>query len=84
MRDFGSKYSKRRPTKDHGQEPATKNNFNRKQENNGIVQHTFDDIILQDNKKLSMEEEAHEKIYSDADKSDLYEIDNMSLDEKKK
>ena len=57
--DFGSKYSKIRPTKDRVQDHATKNKFNREQENNDIYHHEFDEIILQDNKKLSVEDESN-------------------------
>ena len=53
--DFGFKYSKSRPTKNRWHEPAAKKKFIRKQENNAIVQHEVDDIILQDDKELSAE-----------------------------
>ena len=51
---FGSKYSKIRLTKDHGQEPATNKIFNINQEKNAIVHHSVHQIILQDKTKLSM------------------------------
>ena len=51
--EFGSKYSKRRPTKDRGQEPEKMKKFNRKQENISVVHHAVDEIILQENNKLS-------------------------------
>ena len=54
-KDFVSKYSKSRPTKDRGQEPVDENKFNRNQENNAIVQNSVDDILLQENMKLSVE-----------------------------
>ena len=57
--------------------------FNRQQYNNAIVLNELDQIILQDNIKLSVEEKAHENINSEFDKNDLYEIDNMDLDENK-
>ena len=44
---FFSKYFKINPTKEHSTEPTTKNNFGIQQENNSIVQHLFDEIILQ-------------------------------------
>ena len=44
--DFGSKYSKISPTKDCRQEPATKKKSGRQQDNNSIVQHAVDEIIL--------------------------------------
>ena len=53
--DFGFKYSKIRPTKDRGQEPAKTKIFNRNQENNAIVQHAVDDTILKENTQLSVE-----------------------------
>ena len=77
---FGDKYSKIRPTKDHGHEPATKNKFNRQKEKNYIVNHAVDEIILQDNNKGSDEYESHENIDSKINENDLYDIDNMSLD----
>ena len=45
---FGSKYSKIRLTKDHGQEPATNKKFNINPEKNAIVHHSVHQIILQD------------------------------------
>ena len=59
------------------------NRFNKNQENNATVQHAFDKIILQDNEKLSAEDEAYENINSEIDENYLYKIDNMSLYEKK-
>ena len=49
---FGSKYSKSM-TKDSMQNPTKTNKFNRKQEKHGIVQNAVDEIILQENNKLS-------------------------------
>ena len=42
--DFGSKYSKIRPTKDSGHKTTFKKNV-RKKENNSIVQHAVDEIL---------------------------------------
>ena len=39
---------------------------------------------MQENNKVSAEEEAHENIESELDEDDLYHIDKMSLDEKNK
>ena len=80
---FGSNYYKSRPSNNHGQEPATRKKFNRHKENNDIVNHEVDDIILQKNNKASSEYEAHENIDDEVDENDLYQIDNMSLDDKK-
>ena len=57
--------------------------INRHQENNDVVQHVVNYIIFQQNKKLSVEDESHENINSKVDENYLYEIDDMSLDEKK-
>ena len=81
--DFGSKYYKIRPTKDHRHDPAFKKTVNRHQQNNYIVQHSVDEIILQDNEKLNAEYESHGNIDSEIGDNNIYEIDNMSLDERK-
>ena len=49
--DFGSKYSKSRTTKDRRQKPEKMKKFNRKKDNNAIVQHAVDEIILHENMK---------------------------------
>ena len=59
------------------------NIFNRNKQKNDIVQHAVDEITLQENRKLSVEEKARENTDSEVDENYLYEIDNMSLDEKK-
>ena len=43
----------------------------------------MDEIILQKNIKLSVEEKARKNIDSEVDENYLYNIDNISLDEKK-
>ena len=57
--------------------------FNINQENNAMVQHAVDEIILRDNNKLSAEYEAHENINDEINEDNLYEIDNMSIEENK-
>ena len=44
--DFGAKYAKDKPTKDHGNHPISRKTFNRPQENNNIVNNVVDVIIL--------------------------------------
>ena len=44
---FGFKYYKSRPTKDPGNDPATRNKFNIQQEKNYIVNCEVEEIILQ-------------------------------------
>ena len=53
--DFGSNYSKVRPTKYQRQETTIKKKYGRQQENNAIVQHAVDDIFLQDKEKIKGE-----------------------------
>ena len=64
---FGSKYTKSRPTKELRKEPV----FNKKvviqQDNNDIIQHEIDYIILQEKEKLSMKYERHDNIYDEVD-----------------
>ena len=44
--------------------PRLKNKFNRHQEENAIVNHVVDEILLQEDNKISAEAEAHENIES--------------------
>ena len=57
--------------------------FNRQKQNNDIVNHEVDDIILQENSKVSAEAEAQESIYSEIEEKDLYNMNDMSIDENK-
>ena len=66
---------------DHGQEPAKIKKLNKKQENNAMSQHAVDEIILQENNKLSAQYETHDNIDSKTNKDNLYDIDIMNLDE---
>ena len=72
--DFGSKNSKIRITKDHGHYPTTRKEFNIQKENNDIVNHAADEILLQENNKLSAESESNENIESDIDENDINQI----------
>ena len=40
-------------------------------------------MLLQENNKVSAEEEAHKNIEFYFDENDMYQIDNMSLEDKK-
>ena len=51
--DFGSKYAIIMPTKDHGHNPANINKFNSQKENNDIFNSAVDEILLQENQKVS-------------------------------
>ena len=79
--DFGSNYAKIRPNKDHRHDPATNKNFGRHQDNNDIVQHAVNEIILQ-KKKITVKDETHKNIDDEVYEDNLYSLDKMSLDEK--
>ena len=51
-----------RPTKDRRHDPATRNKFNIQKDNNDIVNHAVDEILLQENNKVSAESEIYENI----------------------
>ena len=68
---------------DRGHDTTNRKEFNRQQENNYIVNHALDEILLRENNKVSAEAEAHENIEAKLDYNNLYQIDNMSLDETK-
>ena len=74
MGDFGSKYVKSTPTKDRGNDTVPRNKFNIQQENNDIVNSAVDEILLNENQKLSAAKEAPEKIESNFDENELYQI----------
>ena len=80
--DFGTKYAKFRLTKDHRKDPATRKKFGINQENNAIVQHAVDEIILQEKKILSVKYETHENIDYEFNEDELYRFDKTSLDYK--
>ena len=68
--NFGSKYAKSRPNKELRQDPANKNKVEIQQDNNYIVQHAVDEIILQE-KNAKCKYETHENIDSEVDEYDL-------------
>ena len=82
LRNFCSKYFKRRPNKYCIQEPSPQKEFFRQQYNNSIVQNSVDELILQENKKLGVKYETHENIYDELDEDEIYDIYKMSLDDK--
>ena len=56
--------------------------FGVKKENNAIIQHAVDEIILQDNEKLSVKFETHENNDDEVKEDELYKLDKMILGEK--
>ena len=77
--DFGYKYVKIIPTKDHGHDLVPRNKFNKHQENNTIRISAVDEILLNENQKVSAAKESAENIESDFDDKEHYNIDNMRL-----
>ena len=56
--------------------------FIMQQDKNTVNQHAVDEIILQEKEQLSVKDETHENINDELYEYDLYELDQMSLDEK--
>ena len=83
MGDFGFKYAKTSPTKDCENNPVKINKCNRQQDNNDIVNSVSDEILLNENQKVSAEKGSHESIVYNFDESELYHINKMSLDDTK-
>ena len=48
-----------------------------------MVQHTVDEIILQEKQKLSVKDETHDNIDDKVDEDELYNLDKTILDENK-
>ena len=71
---------KKRPTKDRRHNTLPRYNFNIQQDNNAIVKNSGNEIILQENQKVSANKGAHENIESNIDEKKLYQIDDMSLE----
>ena len=82
--DFGSKYAKTRHTNNRGHNHKNINEYTRQQYNNTIVNSAVDEIILQENNKVSAGTEAQKIIESEFDENSLYRIDNMSLEKKRR
>ena len=83
LKDFGSKYSKISPTKDQVHDPVAWNKFKRQKQNDDNVNNAVDEIIKNNNIKVSVVAEAHENIESEIYENDKSLTWNMSLDEKK-
>ena len=49
---------------------------------NDIVNSTVDEILTQENNKVSTVKETYENVEYDFDENKLYRIDNMSLDDR--
>ena len=77
--DFGTKYSKSRPTKGDGSSTVLRECFNKQQENKSIVDNAVDEIILT-LRVSATNHEAPEFLDSDYDVNNFYQVEKMSLD----
>ena len=81
--DFCAKYAKGNHTKDHGDNPVPRNKFIRQKGNNSIVNNAVDEVILHETKKVSVVEEAPEFLEYYYDENELYQVENISLEDTK-
>ena len=79
------KYVRGRYFKERRKNPTPNEKVGNKQQENSMVQHAVDEIILQEIEKenFSVKNETHEKIDDEVEKYQLYDPDKLSLDEKK-
>ena len=84
MGEFGTKYAASQPTKNHGRNTIPKKWFHKKQENHAIIYNMVDELHMFESKKVSaVNHEGQEFLESDYGYNDLYQEENMSLDETK-
>ena len=81
--NFGDKYTKSKPTKEHGNRPVPRKIFNRQQENNDIVNNVVDEILLNETQNVSAAREAPEFLDSLYDENDLYQVEKVIIEETK-
>ena len=80
--ELGTKYIAAQPTKDRGSNPIPRKGYHKKQENHTIIDNVMDVLCMVEFKKVSaVNHEAPEFLESDYDENDLYQVENMSLDE---
>ena len=70
--DFGSNYSKKRPTKDRRHDLVPRYKFSRHQEHNAIVNSKVDEILMHENEKVSVVKKSQENIESDFDENKFH------------
>ena len=81
--DFGYNYIRIITSKDRGHNPVPKNKLNMHQEDNYIVNSAMDEILLHENQMVSSEKEAPENIECDFYDNEIYQVENMSLEDTK-
>ena len=81
---FGTKYAAAQPNKYHGNNPLTRKILQKKQENHATINNVVDEIQMTESKKLSaVNHKSPEFLEIDYDKNDMYQVENMSLDQTK-
>ena len=81
--NFGAKYAKGKPNKDRGNHPVPREEINRQQENNFIVNNVVDEILLNETQKVSDTREAPSFLDSAYYENNIYQVERMSLEETK-
>ena len=51
--DFGTKYAKGNPNKNHGNNPVQREKIKRQQENNALINNAADEILLYETKRVN-------------------------------
>ena len=80
--DFGAKYAKINPTKDHGNNPIPRK-IDSQIENNFIINNVVDGILLNKTQKVSDVREATEFLDSDCNDNNIYQVYEIILEETK-
>ena len=84
MGGFVTKYAAAQPTKDRGNNPVPRKIFHKKQENHAIINNDVDEILLNKTQKASaVNHEAPNFLENYYDDNDLYQVENMSLEDTK-
>ena len=81
---IGTKYDRSQTTKDRGRNTIPRKIFNKYQRNHAIITNAVNKILLNETKKLSaVNYESPEFLENGYDENDLYQVENMSLNETK-
>ena len=83
--EFGTKYDAAQTSKDHGSDPIPRKRLWKKQENHTIINNVVDELRMIESKKVSdVNHESLEFLESDCNDNELYQVENMSLNDTKK
>ena len=84
MGEFGTNYAAAQLTKNHGSNPIPKKVYKKKQGKQSIIDNVVDELHMVESRKvIAIDHEAPEFLKSDYDTNDLYQVENISLDETK-